>query len=108
MKPGTVVTVDFRGATGTKRRPAVIVSTPTYHTERPDVILAVVTSQTAKASAASDYVLRDWALANLAKPSAVRIFLNTSLAASVQYIGELSDHDWTQVQARLKLAIAFE
>ncbi|MGQ0543510.1 MAG: type II toxin-antitoxin system PemK/MazF family toxin [Blastocatellia bacterium] len=44
MKPGSVVTVDFRGVTGVKRRPAVVVSSSSYHSERPDLILAVVTS----------------------------------------------------------------
>jgi len=50
-KPGDVVTVDFPGALGIKRRPAVVVSTDTYHTTRPDVILAVLTSRVAGATA---------------------------------------------------------
>ena len=43
MKPGSVVVVNFPGATGIKRRPAIVVSTELYHTQRPDLILAVVT-----------------------------------------------------------------
>ena len=50
-RPGAVVTVDFPGVTGVKRRPAVVVSTATYHTTRPDVILAVETSQVTAANA---------------------------------------------------------
>ena len=34
-KPGDVVTVDFAGATGLKRRPVVVVSSDQYHRERP-------------------------------------------------------------------------
>jgi hypothetical protein len=34
--PGDVVTVDFVGAIGTKRRPAVVVSSGLYHQHRPD------------------------------------------------------------------------
>jgi mRNA interferase MazF len=49
VKPGDVVTVDFPGALGVKRRPAVVISTDTYHTTRPDVILGLLTSQTAGA-----------------------------------------------------------
>ena len=45
MKAGTVVTAEFQGVVSTKRRPAVIVSSEIYHQSRPDIILAVVTSQ---------------------------------------------------------------
>ena len=38
VKPGDVVIVDFPGVTGIKRRPAVVVSTDTYHRTRPDTI----------------------------------------------------------------------
>lgn len=107
MKPGTVVTVDFRGATGVKRRPAVVVSSSVYHDERPDVILAVVTSQVEKSNAKTDYLLSDWSSANLTKPSAVRIFLLTSPKTSVIKIGELSENDWGEVQKRLKISIEF-
>ena len=41
--PGNVVTVDFLGATGTKRRPAVVVSSALYHQHRPDLVLGVLT-----------------------------------------------------------------
>ena len=107
LKPGAVVTVDFPGATGVKRRPAVVVSTATYHSTRPDVILAVVTSQTSAAIAPSDYVLKDWPAAGLHKPSAFRAFFVTLPASSVvSTIGQLSDRDWQEVQARLRTALA--
>ena len=107
LKPGAVVTVDFPGATGVKRRPAVVVSTATYHSTRPDVILAVVTSQTSAATMPSDYVLKDWSVAGLRQPSAFRAFLVTLPAISiVSIIGQLSDRDWQEVQARLRVALA--
>lgn len=107
LNPGTVVTVDFPGSTGVKRRPALVVSTATYHAARPDVILAVVTSQTASATAPSDYVLQDWHAAGLHKPSAFRTFLVTLPAASVaSVVGQLSGRDWQEVQARLRVALA--
>lgn len=107
MNPGTVVTVDFRGIAGVKRRPAVVVSSSVYHDERPDVILAVITSQVGKSNAKTDYLLSDWSSANLAKPSAVRIFLLTSPKTSVIEIGELSESDWGEVKKRLMLSIEF-
>jgi mRNA interferase MazF len=107
LKPGAVVTVDFPGVTGVKRRPAVVVSSATYHATRPDVVLAVVTSQVTTATAPSDYVLQDWAGAGLRQPSAFRSFLVTLPAASVvAVIGQLSDRDWQEVKARLRVALA--
>ena len=106
MQPGDVVTVEFPGVTGIKRRPAVIVSTNVYHRSRPDVILALLTSQVADATAPTDYILQDWAQAGLHHPSAVRMFLATLPATAVMVIGHLSDRDWQEVQERLRLALA--
>jgi len=107
LNPGTVVTVDFPGATGLKRRPALVVSTATYHAARPYVILAAVTSQAAGATAPSDYVLQDWSAAGLHRASAFRAFLVTLPAASVaSVIGRPSGRDWQEVQARLRVALA--
>jgi mRNA interferase MazF len=107
LKPGAVVTIGFPGVTGVKRRPAVVVSSATYQATRPDVIFAVVTSQVTAATAPSDYVLRDWAAAGLRQPSAFRSFLVTLPAANiVAVIGQLSERDWQEVQARLRVALA--
>ena len=59
-KPGGVVTVDFPGAQGIKRRPVVVVSSDAYHASRPDVILAVLTTNIAASTTPPDYVLQDW------------------------------------------------
>jgi len=101
-----VLVVDFPGATGLKRRPVVAVSTDVYHTARPDVIVAVLTSQVALATAPTDYILQDWTAAHLHRPTAFRAYLATVPAASVRAIGHLSDRDWAEVQARLQLALA--
>lgn len=106
-KPGAVVKVDFPGAMGVKRRPAIVISSATYHATRPDVILAIVTSQTSAAIAPSDYLLQDWSAAGLHQPSAFRSFLVTLPASNVvSIIGQLSDRDWQEVQARLRVALA--
>lgn len=104
--PGDIVTVDFPGATGIKRRPAVIISTSVYHHSRPDVILGLLTSQSGKASAPTDYLLQDWSVAGLHSPSAFRSFLATLPANNVRVIGKLSANDWQAVQARLRIALA--
>lgn len=45
FNPGDVVTVDFPGVTGIKRRPSVVLSSTTYNTIRSDVIIGLVTTQ---------------------------------------------------------------
>lgn len=105
--PGTVVVIEFRGAHQTKRRPAVVVSTDLYHSTRPDVILAVITKQVPLAPAPTDYVLQDWRQAGLHVPSVFRAYLETQPATSTfKEVGRLTDRDWIEVQARLRLAVA--
>lgn len=107
MKAGTVVTCEFQGVVSTKRRPAVIVSSEIYNRERPDVILAVLTSQMDKSISSTDYILQDWQSANLNKPSVVRIFLFTLPQNKITKIGELSANDWAKVKTRLRIAFDF-
>ena len=105
MKARTIVTSSFPGVVSSKRRPAVVISSETYHRERPDVILALVTTNLANAANATNYILRDRSSANLNRPSAVRNFLFTLPKSEVTEIGELSDRDWTEVQKRLRISI---
>jgi mRNA interferase MazF len=104
--PGDIVTVDFVGATGIKRRPAVVVSSNLYHRHRPDLILATLTSQVASAISPTDYVLQDWSVAGLRQPTSFRAYFGMAIPANVQLIGRLSERDWQEVQARLLIAIA--
>lgn len=103
---GDIVVADFPGAMGLKRRPAVIVSSSVYHATRPDVILGLITSQTASAVGATDYVLRDWSNAGLHLPSAFRAFLVTLPRAAVSAkIGTLTARDLDGVRQCVKAAL---
>ncbi len=105
--PGTIVSVLFRGAHLAKKRPALVVSTDWYHANRPDVVLALITKNINLATAPTDYVIQDWQQAGLHLPSAFRAFLETHPATTIIHeIGHLSDRDWKEVQARLRLAVA--
>ena len=105
--PGTIVACYFQGVHTAKTRPAIVVSTRDYHTARPDVILALITAKLSAPTASTDYILQDWNQAGLHQPSAFRAFLETHPASAIQFeIGKLSDRDWLEVQARLRLAIA--
>ncbi len=105
--PGDVVVVDFPGVTGVKRLPAVVLSSTLYHAHRPDIVVGLITSQTAAALAPTDYVLQDGDEAGLRLPSAFRSFLATlSPAAHPVLAGRLSERDWQEVQKRPTLALA--
>lgn len=104
---GDVVTVDFVGATGAKRRPAVVVSSSLYHQHRPDRVLGVLSSQVLRATTPLDYVLADWADAGLRQPSAFRAYFGMATPAAVRVIGHLSARDWEGVQACLRRACSF-
>lgn len=102
---GDVVVIDFPGVTGTKRRPAVILSSPAYHTSRPDVIVGLITSRSVP-TGLTDYVLEDWPKAGLRLASTFRSFLVTlPPAAHPVVVGRLSDRDWEGVRACVKAAL---
>lgn len=104
--PGTLISVDFSGATGIKRRPAVVLSSTTYHAIRPDVIIGLITSQM-KGLGTTDYILQDWAAAGLRTESIFRSFIVTVPASTnITKIGQLSERDWKAVRSCVKTALA--
>jgi mRNA interferase MazF len=105
LKTGDVVVVMFEGATGGKRRPAVVVSSDAYHRERPDVILGVLTSDLPAANTSTDYALEDWQAARLRVPTAFRSYLGMAIPKNVHRIGQLTPDDWTNVKERLRRAL---
>jgi mRNA interferase MazF len=106
LRAGDIVAIDFPGAKGVKRRPAIVVSSSTYHCHRPDVIVGIVTSQIQQAATPTDYLLKDWAEEGLHRPSAFRTFLATLPATAATLIGHCSKQDWQGVLDCLRKAIA--
>lgn len=86
-EPGDVVTVDFLGATGIKRRPAVVISSKDYHANRRDVILGILTTNTSAASQSTDHVLQEWSAAGLHAPSAFRSYFGMASPSAVRVMG---------------------
>lgn len=104
---GDVIVTDFPGATGIKRRPAVVLSSDVYHRQRPDVIIGIITSQIAAATAITDCRIQDWQIANRRVPSAFRAFVVTLPQSAVSAkIGRLTDRDWKAVSACIEAAMA--
>jgi len=106
MNPRDVVWIAFPGVVQTKRRPAVVLSSSTYHSNRPDIIIGLITSQTSKSTSPTDYIIQDWQGAGLRVPSAFRAFIVTlPRSAVVSTMGTLSPKDWNDVVSRVKLAM---
>ncbi len=105
FNPGDVVSVDFPGATGIKRRPAIVLSSKTYHSLRPDIIVGLITSQT-KGLGVTDYALQDWKAAGLRIESVFRSFIVTlPKSTGMTKIGQVSEQDWGAIRNCLKIAI---
>ena len=106
---GDVVLVPFpfTDLRSQKVRPAVVVSSSEYHASEPDLILGAITTNLSAAMSAVDYVLREWQVANLRYPSAFKPLLFTLEPAHVLHqIGQLTAHDLTEVDTRLRRALA--
>ena len=89
-----------------KRRPAVVVSSKNYHSERPDVIVGLVTSQIPLIHGTTDWLLLDWAGAGLRLPSLSRSFLYTVPRSEViARIGRVSQADWDGIKHCMELAV---
>jgi mRNA interferase MazF len=107
--PGDVVWLEFPGAVVTKRRPAVILSTPEYHAVRPDMIVGLITSQTGATRSPTDHLLADWAAAGLRVPSAFRAYVVTlPKNSAISTMGRPSPSDWDAVRACVRRAIAVD
>ena len=104
---GAVVLVDFPGVAGPKRRPAVVVSSQSYHQNRPDIIVGLLTGKPPHSFAPSDVALEDWAAAGLIKPTFFRTFLATLQKSDViEQIGRLSERDAKNVFDCVRSALA--
>jgi mRNA interferase MazF len=107
FKRGAIVLLPFpyTDQSGTKRRPALILSTDAYNLRRTDLIVAPITSNLAGRQP-DDTVLSDWAAAGLLKPSAVKGILGTVEQTLVlRPLGRLSAADLQQVEQTFAAAL---
>ena len=59
MKPGDVVVSVLEGSVKTKVRPAVVIASSTYLTERPDALVGILTTRQPTPVAPTDCTLED-------------------------------------------------
>lgn len=92
-----LVPFPFTDQTATKRRPAVIVSSRAYNSERPDLIMMAVTSQLRPALTGmgwGEVWVTNWQAAGLLKPSAIKPVVATlEQGLIIRTLGRLSSED---------------
>ncbi len=89
-----MVAFPFTNLQTTKKRPAVIISSPVYQQTRPDVILMAITSQIRNAPTIGEALLEDWREAGLPKPSMLKPLIATlEKSQIVKVMGQLSVTD---------------
>lgn len=72
-----LVPFPFTDQSAMKKRPAVVVSSQTYNTERPDLIILAVTSQIRPSNNFGEVIVNQWQQAGLLKPSAIKPVITT-------------------------------
>ena len=98
-----LVPFPFTGQTASKKRPAVVVSSYAYNTDKPNAILMAVTSQLRANAILGEVWVQDWKGAGLLKPSVIKpVFATLEQALVIRQLGALVSAD----RAALRQAIA--
>ncbi len=103
-KFGEIVLVPFpfTDQTGTKKRPAIVVSSDIYNASRHDVVLMAVTSQTTGRLRPNELEIGDWKQAGLLKESRIKPIFTTALNVLIlRSLGELAELDKNKLRAEI-------
>jgi mRNA interferase MazF len=89
-----LVPFPFTDQSASKKRPAVIISSQTYHSERPDLILMAVTSRIKAPAMIGEVIIKDWQGAGLLKPSVIKPVITTIECTLVlKKLGQLREEE---------------
>ncbi len=101
-----VVPFPFTDKAGTKRRPALVISSPQFNGQHDQVVLAMIT--TAKQSDwPSDVAIHEWGKAGLSVPCRIRFKLFTlEKGLILKRVGALGGSDRMMVQEALARTLA--
>src|SRR3990167_1898699 len=85
-KRGDVVLAPFpfSDQTSIKQRPALVISVEGFQEQGPDLLIMAVTSQVRGPLKLGEFLIRDWQVAGLLKPSAVKAAIATVEAKLVR------------------------
>ncbi|MBN1189318.1 MAG: type II toxin-antitoxin system PemK/MazF family toxin [Dehalococcoidales bacterium] len=104
---GDVILVGFifTDETGVKRRPALIISSDSYHAGRGEAIIAAITSRTDRVLT-GDHPISDWRSAGLVLPSVATGIIRTIKTNMVdRKLGCMSRPDMEAIDSKLPLAL---
>ena len=107
---GDVVLVpfDFTDRSGSKWRPAVVVSSNRYNAETPDVLVASITGNTRALRHPGDHPLSEWRAAGLVTPSLAQTKIATIENRLVgRKLGTLASTDLASLESGLREAFGF-
>ena len=96
LRFGDVVLVPFpfTDQSGTKKRPAVVISSTGYNTSRHDIVIMAVTSQVRTPLAFGEAMVGDWQSAGLLKASVLKpVFTTIEQGLVLRVMGQLSAAD---------------
>ena len=105
---GDVVLVPFpfTDQSGTKKRPAVIVSSSNYNASRHDLIIMAITGQVRTPLGFGEAHIADWQTAGLIKPSVLKpVFTTIEQTLVIRVMGKLSPADQNSLRAAIAQAI---
>ena len=100
-KFGDIVLVPFpfTDQSAAKKRPAVVISSETYHQQRPDLIIMAITSQVRSTQTVGETFVQDWQDAGLLKPSAIKPVITTiERGLVINQLGQLKGNDQTALR----------
>lgn len=101
-----LVPMDFTDRSGSKVRPAVVVSAEDYNTTSPDVLIASITGNPNALPHPGDHHIQEWKAANLLKPSLAQTKLATVEAHIIRRkLGKLEAEDLDAFDSGLREAL---
>ena len=104
---GDVVLVGFvfSDESGTKRRPAVVISSPAYHRARQEAVVAAITGHVER-RLFGDHLIADWKGAGLLFPSVVTGIFRTIKRAMVdRKLGSMAKADMEAIDRELRRSL---
>ena len=101
-----LVPFPFTDQSGSKKRPAVIVSSTAYQQARRDVLIMAVTSQLRPSGSFGEVTVQDWQAAGLLKPSAIKPVVTTiEQSLVIRSLGKLKAVDLAALRGTLAIII---
>jgi mRNA interferase MazF len=101
-----LVPFPFTDQSGAKKRPAVVISSPTYNSARRDVVLMAVTSRVRATTGVGEVIVSDWQGAGLLQASVIKPVLTTVEKGLVlRTLGQLEPADQKTLRNTLRLIL---